>query len=205
MYSFLRRLEVALTDNFNQLSSLTRLAHKYQIGFVERQAIARLKIYFTDEFEKWPTVAPLLDVDGMESIEAVYLARLTDNHDMLPLALYRCSILGGAVARGWTREDGTAETLNADDLERCINGYGLLREETHDFLTRIFRFPSPPECPSPNSCQSCLSYFHEKAQGFSQRYAHLDPWHSFYDDWIEEGDVQLCFECREALKGQGDR
>ncbi len=203
MYSFPCRLGAALADEeshctFNQLFSLTRLGHKYQIGFIECQAIAHLKIYFTDKFEKWVAVTPF-DISDGQDIGAVHLARLTDNHDMLPVALYGCSILGGAVVRGWTREDGTVENLDANHLERCINGYGLLREETPNILTRIFRPLSRPECASANSCRLCMVYFYEKARGSPRRHAHLDTWHRLYEEWIEEGGLRLCPQCWEAL------
>ncbi|KAM5536099.1 hypothetical protein V8D89_010198 [Ganoderma adspersum] len=187
---------------FNQLSSLTRLGHKYQIGFIEREAIKRLKLYFTDDLEKFPTENLPFDVGDGQEIEAVRLARLSDNLDMLPVVLYVCSILGGAAVHGWTREDGTVETLDAHDLELCVNGYGLLREETPDVLSRIFSPIFQPGCASGPSCRASISFFHQSARRDTQRHSHLDTWHTIYEGWREDTgeDLPLCTHCFEILK-----
>ncbi|KAI1786065.1 hypothetical protein LXA43DRAFT_81874 [Ganoderma leucocontextum] len=191
-----------LSCTFNQLSSLTRLGHKYQIEFIECRAIARLKLLYTDTFQKWDECDAPFDVGDGQEIGVVCLARLTNNPAMLPVAFYLCSIRAGAVAHGWTREDGTVEMLEADDLERCINGYGVLQTETSDSLARIFKFYDNPLCNSAQkvSCNHCLFRFHELAGAHPRRYyLQLHAWNDQYEQWMEDENIKLCPACLQAL------
>ncbi|TBU62631.1 hypothetical protein BD310DRAFT_917847 [Dichomitus squalens] len=174
---------------FEQLFALTHLGHKYQMDVVERQAVSCLKLLFTDDFEHYA-----------HGIGAVQLARLTNNPGMLPVALYLCSLDASVLAHGWTRADGTVERLEPEDLERCIDGYEILREETSTVLARIFQFASSWECTAPNSCEVlCLAVFHALASAFSERHTLLHSWEDMYDEWMVSSHVTLCTACMEAL------
>ncbi|KAI0642606.1 hypothetical protein C8Q79DRAFT_982921 [Trametes meyenii] len=130
---------------FDQLSSLVRLGHKYGIEDVEKQALSCLKLYYTIKFKAWEASYTPCDLtDARQSIGVVNLARLTDNIDMLPVALYTCATLKGEVTKGWAREDGTVEYLSPEDLGRCIEGFGRMCSEASPLATRVFTM-SPAE------------------------------------------------------------
>ncbi|EJF57357.1 hypothetical protein DICSQDRAFT_69531 [Dichomitus squalens LYAD-421 SS1] len=179
---------------FEQLFALTRLGHKYQMDVVERQAVSCLKLLFTDDFEQWKDGNAPFETNYAHGIGVVQLARLANNPGMLPVALYLCSLDASVLAHGWTRADGTVERL-----ERCIDGYGILREETSTVLARIFQFASSWECTAPNSCEVCLAEFHALASASSERHTLLHSWEDMYDEWTESSHVTLCTACMEAL------
>lgn len=185
--------------SFNELSSLTRLDHNYHIEFVEHRAVACLNVLFTDSFDKWDRSNCSFDFGNGQEIAAVGLARLTNNPDMLPLAFYHCSIRGGVVARGWTREDGTVEKLQAGDLERCINGYGVLQGETTDTIAQVFAPHDNPRCTPPPFCSDYLSQFHQWARADPNRFLLLHSWKGSYEKWMEDKKILLCIPCLEAL------
>ena len=114
----------------NELFAVARLAHKYEMDELLRQAMACFKAYYTSRFDVWDKQGQLGDVpfDLCErdtpfyAIGVINLARLTDNISMLPLAFYDCCSLGGRVMQGWTHPDGTVEHLSPEDLERFIDG-----------------------------------------------------------------------------------
>ena len=185
--------------SFNDLSSLTRLGRKYQIEFVEHRAIVCLKVLFTDSFDKWDRSNCPFDFGDEQEIAAVGPARLTNNLDMLPLAFYYYSIRGGVVAREWTREGGTVETLEAGDLGRCISGYGVLQGETADTIARIFASHDNPRCTAPPFCSDYLSQFHQWARADPNRFLLLHSWKGSYEKWMEDKKIALCIPCLEAL------
>ncbi|RPD55205.1 hypothetical protein L226DRAFT_493329 [Lentinus tigrinus ALCF2SS1-7] len=112
-----------------ELLSVARLAHKYDVGELLRQAIACLQTYYTNKLAIWRArnqggnVAFEMSYEfPAYAIGVVNLARLTETSSMLPLALYDCCSLGGRIVHGWARQDGTVEHLSVEDLERCIDG-----------------------------------------------------------------------------------
>ncbi|TBU37705.1 hypothetical protein BD309DRAFT_594588 [Dichomitus squalens] len=187
---------------FDQLFALTTLGHKYQMDVVERQAVSCLKLLFTDDFEQWLKDNVPYDTINANGIGAVQLARLTNNPGMLPAALYLCSLEPGVLAYGWTRADGTVERLEPKDLERCINGYGVLREETSTVLAQIFQSASKLRCSNPDYdyCKECLAKFHTLASAYSERHTLLHSWEDMYDEWMQSNHVTICTPCKEALR-----
>ncbi|KAI0676526.1 hypothetical protein C8Q78DRAFT_953454, partial [Trametes maxima] len=144
--------------NFDQLFALVRLAHKYGIEDVEEQALTHLKLYFTCKFDVWETQKLRFTVEPAHGIGVVQLARLTNNLDMLPVALYTCARLGGSITEGWVREDGTVEHLTSQDLQRCIAGFGALRSDVFPTIFNATDFPPPPERLSNSMCLRELQF-----------------------------------------------
>ena len=158
----------------NQISSITRLAHKYDIEDVQRQALAALKTDLTD-YDRFchPKGTPAVLFEGEGDIQPnvprfgegqasqcaigiVNLARLTDTPSLLPAALYICSNLGDAVLDGWTREDGTTEYLSEQDLRLCINGRYALAKKGLSMVSHLFGHLTSDACRDPSNCYEKL-------------------------------------------------
>ncbi len=77
------------------------------------------------------------------TIGAINRARLTNTLSVLPAAFYNCSALGGGIAKGHSREDGTVDYLPRDDLSRCIEGMRALMAATHEYVQLLSKGPSP--------------------------------------------------------------
>ncbi|KAM5536124.1 hypothetical protein V8D89_010223, partial [Ganoderma adspersum] len=125
----------------HQLSALIRLAHKYQIEDVQKQAVAALRISYPSDWQAWEkrdTQRVIAAAAVSSAIEVMSLARLVDEPKMLPSAFYTCSLAGGLIVDGWCREDGSVQTLANDDLKRVINGYGVLHQRAPLMLSRVF-------------------------------------------------------------------
>ena len=115
---------------------------------------------------------------------------------MLPIAFYICSLLGGAVVKGWKREDGTVEHLSSADLERCINGYGALCRKYKRTIDKVFTKPTYPLCFGPDGCAIVLRELRSIAH---RRYRSPSLLHDLYNpDDIEEPG--LCSFCAEQTK-----
>ncbi|KAI1795327.1 hypothetical protein LXA43DRAFT_1058487 [Ganoderma leucocontextum] len=111
-----------LPHSFDEVSAVIRLAHKYNIGSIQDQALRALQEYhFTSDFAI-VLGAPncQISADPIHAIGAVNLARLTDTPLMLPLALYRCCYLDhSTLLHGWKRADGNIEYLAPMDRKCC--------------------------------------------------------------------------------------
>ena len=136
--------------SFDQLYALTTLAHKYQIEAVEKEAIEHIKSHYYVHYNGPVTFASQPELG--QGIGVIQLARLTDNPSLLPLAFYRCAMLGGRVAQGWTREDGSVMYLSPDDLQRCINGYAWICRKVEKRIRRVFTPEPSQSCPTRDEC-----------------------------------------------------
>ena len=82
-------LEQSPDMQYPELSALARLGHKYQIGLLERHAIARLTATFTNDLEQWegrlrcPQVPSSSSYLRHNPIDVINMARLTGNPSML--------------------------------------------------------------------------------------------------------------------------
>ena len=141
--------------DFSIVASIARLSHKYQIEILLQSATNLLERAFPIEFEIWIENqgfkrAPLL-FNPTQAIEAVNLIHLLGRTDMLPMAIYQCSLLDGApIVRGTRRVDGTLEKLAPEDMERCIRAWKYCLACPQIFLDELF---APSEtCERPHKC-----------------------------------------------------
>ena len=129
------------------------------------------------------------------AIGAVNLARLTDTPPMLPLALYRCAYLGGALLDGWKRRDGTVEELSRADLQRCIDGRIALAEEQRILVYHLFDEEASEECLHPWICGEMLGDLRSNIM-LSRDYKNCPA----LADWTgTRGRTDLCDDCRGEL------
>ena len=184
--------------DYHEILALARLSHKYEIETIERQAIRCLETFFATWFHDWERRRPPFNFyDNSWAIGAVVVARLTNNTDILPLALYHCALLGGEVIDGFTRKDGTVEHLEPTDLKRCIDAYGYLRAETPQVFDRIFTAPPSRACQSRAICQANVQAIRESLDAETDVDA-LYVTDLTIDVWVI--DHPLCDTCTSALK-----
>ncbi|KAI0820485.1 hypothetical protein BC628DRAFT_1422821 [Trametes gibbosa] len=178
--------------------SVVRLAHKYQIDELQRQALACVQEYYTTRFDLWESKGSRDDVSFATSplptyaVGAIALARLTDTPSILPLAFYDCYRLGARVLDGWTHEDGSVERLSDRDLRTCLGGARELAHLSALAAARVF-------APTPRCGGGCTSlgrtfgpYTHVLNHG-----AVLDaPLHPFPDDMKQLAELYgVCDAC----------
>ena len=127
------------------LSSVLRLAHKYQIDAAVDLVGRYLEQHYPTDFNellKHPKGAP--GITELEHIGIVNIARLLACPAVLPTALMVCCTPAHRdLARGFTHEDGSRETLSAADLRRCVEGkVALMRQATSAFLLAFIPDPN---------------------------------------------------------------
>ncbi|KAI1795293.1 hypothetical protein LXA43DRAFT_992256 [Ganoderma leucocontextum] len=156
--TFFHRCKDDPKPSFDEVSAIIRLTHKYHIEGLLSQALSSLQEFFTTSFETWDDDSLLcpVKINPSAHIAVVSLARLTDTPSLLPLALYKCCSLAGALVDGWEREDGTFEYLSPEDLKRCLNARDALAKEAFSLVSAIFD-PSPSQCCETfSTCESAL-------------------------------------------------
>ncbi|KAI0738298.1 hypothetical protein C8Q80DRAFT_1222567 [Daedaleopsis nitida] len=202
-----------------EVLAVARLAHKYEVDELLRQAIACLKTYYTDRFDVWDHKAqsgkiPLElseDETPFYAIGVIALARLTDTPSMLPLAFYDCCALGGSICHGWKHEDGTIERLSPHDLERYFDGSVALANRAVR-STLQFLDTGSTMCSTSNfnfgdeiSCQRALARLKEKLRSRAAVVRGDAALHSMMDiRSLAQDAAQLCQRCRTELT-QHDR
>ncbi|KAI1795341.1 hypothetical protein LXA43DRAFT_882228 [Ganoderma leucocontextum] len=196
--------------SFNEVFAVIRLAHKYNIEDVQRQALSSLREYtFNDNFAVWRDARDEpIPVDDACAIGAVNLARLLDVPEMLPIALYKCLGLGTCLFDGWRRRDGSIEYLSQDDIKRCFAASDELSAAHVSLVTNIY-YPVPSDgCKDASLCESYLQQILlatlkynpvEVADGSDVMASsqHLIT--------LEAGDYGLCAACEQELKDRDVR
>ncbi|KAI1795304.1 hypothetical protein LXA43DRAFT_1178777 [Ganoderma leucocontextum] len=188
------------TFSFHQISAVIRLAHKYDVQDVLDQAIESFQEYFTSDFDTWTRGSGgVVRLRSQHAIGVVNLARLVDRPALLPIAFYKCALLGGDVVDGYRREDRTMEYLCRKDVKRCIDGRNELAEHAIVVVSAVFGFTQPgEECASPVRCRSALQSMLELVveDECASDADVLASWEGRIHDWAE--DLSLCNLCEKA-------
>ncbi|TFK89933.1 hypothetical protein K466DRAFT_544302 [Polyporus arcularius HHB13444] len=183
----------------DELSSVVRLSHKYQVEDLQSQALSALQMYFTDSFAQWDTVESDYPFDPPEAtagIEVVHLATLTDTPGMLPVAMYTCATGGSSILDGWCREDGTVVHLNKEDLGRVIDGFGSLQRGSVAMNRTIFHPMPSGSCLTPISCRSIMTTMRTNLTERTNDSDLLHHWRHV----IDQHDI--CKPCSKMLKAR---
>ncbi|RDX49002.1 hypothetical protein OH76DRAFT_619227 [Lentinus brumalis] len=85
----------------------------------------------------------------------INLARLSGELSLLPVAVMSCTRLSD-IARGFTREDGSQETLAPDDLDVCFKAKTELRKASMRVLFDTLAPTAAPECKAPATCSDVI-------------------------------------------------
>ncbi|PIL26521.1 hypothetical protein GSI_12279 [Ganoderma sinense ZZ0214-1] len=197
--------EDAWTDySFEEVYAVIRLAHKYNIEDVQKQALFALREYtFNDDFKKWREVRnERIPVDGPCAIGAVNLARLLDIPEMLLIALYKCLSLCTGILDGWKRSDGSIEYLSQDDVKRCIAATSELSRSSSILAYNIFRPEPCMECKQRSRCEESLrqalaEFLDLYAGDISDGSGIMVPWEGAFDEF---GGCGVCEACWEEVK-----
>lgn len=146
---------------FSVLASLARLAHKYQMDFIFEESIRRLKTIYTSNFETWDEHQGYshggIELKPCDALEAFNLFRRVDQPEMLPTAFYACCRLKTSqILHGTKRSDGALETLEPDDLERCLDARMTLQIYDAQTAAQFYDVDTGPGCSNPPFCGTTL-------------------------------------------------
>ncbi|KAI0632679.1 hypothetical protein C8Q77DRAFT_1058523 [Trametes polyzona] len=147
---------------FEMISAYIRLGLKYQIRQLSDAALALLKDHYTDNFDHWDSARICMaksqaGFGDIHAIGVVNLARLTGELSLLPVALWRCCRLGSDLVYGYTREDGTRETLTFEDLGLCFAAQEKLIQAGVRARLRIFSQKVAIKCQTSTKCKEVLA------------------------------------------------
>ena len=118
---------------FSVLESLIRMGHKYAIQDVLKDAMARLKKYYTDNLDVWLDEdgrAKYVETNRSDAMNVIQLARLTNTPTLLPVAHLICSTLHSHTLLSYLPNEDSARILEGRSLlmETCaLRIFGLLR------------------------------------------------------------------------------
>ncbi|RDX48991.1 hypothetical protein OH76DRAFT_1351600 [Lentinus brumalis] len=144
---------------YDEIASLIRLGHKYQMPHLVDDSISYLKRYFTDDFDTYAKLDSLCPprFTTCHAVGVVNLARLTGCMQLLPSALLMCCLIGDKVFKGAFRRRGEQrEQLHPDDLKLCYVARTELAAAAVAMMLRIFRPQYADRCKQPPTCQSAL-------------------------------------------------
>ncbi|KAI0742369.1 hypothetical protein C8Q80DRAFT_1055549, partial [Daedaleopsis nitida] len=162
----------SLRLRFADVAAVVRLAHKYQIEDLQRQALSALKEDLTNferctsmpsrrlnmqySIESAHSYEPILHKPPPAAIGIVNLARLTDSPPLLIIGLYICCCLGGRIVDGWKHDDGTVEYLSPSDLRLCVTAQMQLVQKNVHVIGSIFEDIASNDCESVEECEENL-------------------------------------------------
>ncbi|RPD76881.1 hypothetical protein L226DRAFT_611295 [Lentinus tigrinus ALCF2SS1-7] len=144
--------------SYAELSAQIRLGHKYGVKQMVQSSVDYLQEHFpetTSPIKKWefkyrfkpPGFQPT------HAIGVVNLARLADAHSLLPASLMACALLGQELTKGFTRPDGTQETLSRDDLLRCVVGRAAWTKACTTASHKVFQRTISSDCIRREKCK----------------------------------------------------
>ncbi|KAI0753685.1 hypothetical protein C8Q74DRAFT_330707 [Fomes fomentarius] len=119
-----------LDSDYETVSALIHVGHKYQIDSILRDGIEFLKAHFPDDFQTWrssryradqkrtwpssPHVPPRFEL--VHAIGVVELTHFTETLSILPTALLACTLLSPSeIVNGFTDADGAVVVLSTQD------------------------------------------------------------------------------------------
>ena len=178
---------------------MIRLAHKYLMDSLQRQALLALRLHFPSQFVELGHTPP--GWDPLYGVELAHLARLTNQSTLLPIAFYACVSAGDRITDGWQREDGSVINLSPEDFKCYVRGSPLFWDAIRRVIDNTFRIDRDAMvCEMPDGCFAKLQAFNEN---------HLHSWYTtsdcFYpgEDGIERHmrwGYGLCPKCSEMIQ-----
>ena len=187
------------------ISASIRLGHKYQMNELYTQALQHLKIHYTTKLDSWKRLKDWTPPGfaANHAIGVVNLARLTGELSILPTAFLVCIFtVGSALVHGFTREDGTQETLSPDDLALCFATKTRLTSARIAALLRILHPVKSDACVShPSYCKEKLQHALQGLKDHSETMASRSPFVP-YTCYVQEGTLELCPKCTEMVQGR---
>ncbi|TFK88132.1 hypothetical protein K466DRAFT_521388 [Polyporus arcularius HHB13444] len=196
------RLYDAKSPSFDAISASIRLGHKYQMMELYDESVAYLKDHFTDDFDTWANQPDWFPPGWKhaEAIGVVNLARLIGEPCLLPTALLACIELEDELVDGYTRSDGSQESLTLEDLKLCIAAKTRLREAAVVALFRTLEPVVSAACKNAEKggCRVALR------TAIYNLHATVNVWiggciFQPYLDCVKDGKVNVCSRCSALL------
>ncbi|KAI0706604.1 hypothetical protein C8Q76DRAFT_801008 [Earliella scabrosa] len=204
-----------VTVSFDTLSALVRLGHKYEFEEIVEEAMKWLEVYYTTNFDVWKKYIrgvrdpPFLISAGPSAhdIDAVNLARLTGNHSILPVALYRCAQLTvDDLLDGMTGRGGRVVALSADDARQCLRAKESLMEASGHVAVAASYITHLPDCSTPGECLEIIQDLHRSLFPLSGDFEiTTDPlrntlWRDWSSRMLHRRFRDLCGECKSSIE-----
>ncbi|KAI0648582.1 hypothetical protein C8Q79DRAFT_956136 [Trametes meyenii] len=144
---------------FGVVAALVELGYKYHIEAARAEGLQRMRTCFCNSFKamqatQWIDIKKNNETGGMElglisssllvilskhAIRAVNLIRVIDEMEMLPMALYLCTLLPvSALVPRTTTPAKRVHILNEDDLVRCLEARAVYAVRDSKFRERLW-------------------------------------------------------------------
>ncbi|KAI1781684.1 hypothetical protein LXA43DRAFT_847004, partial [Ganoderma leucocontextum] len=147
-----------ISVEFEVLSSLIRLAHKYVIQDVLDDALFRLRKYYTDDLAAWQDLdsrAHYVTTDGLDATTVVELARLANTPPLLPSAFLVCTKLAAGY---WKGPDGilksTLSSLSVVDQAQVAAAKAYLARSCAIRMLRLLATVPCTDCTTRGTCKA---------------------------------------------------
>lgn len=197
-----------LHPTFDEISALVRMGNKYQCDKLVNRCVDYLKRYYHDDFDLWRNDEAVFSPPSFKPIHnigVVNLAQLLGVDVILPGALMGCCMLGMEIVEGFTREDGTRETLSLEDLGRCYLGRANLLEANAEATLKLMKQSLAPGCRRPERCEPTMRKILHGLADDSQNVLFSLRWDWSWTPFIEREDKErnMCSECFKMLGKRG--
>lgn len=155
---------IAPSYSYHAIAAAVRLGHKYQMSDLLDDALKYLKAYYPTDYDEWSALTeygpPGSGFEKLHAVGVVNLARLTNDVDLLLMALLVCCTIddGKRITYGFTREDGSREGLTPNDIALCYTAKTRLIAASVKLTLWVFRPEISNAC---NTSQNCLRGFQQ--------------------------------------------
>ncbi|KAI0365135.1 hypothetical protein BV20DRAFT_973566 [Pilatotrama ljubarskyi] len=191
---------------FHILASLIRMSHKYGVQDLYNTALARLKKFYTSDFDAWDDKKArrrYVTTTAADALTVLELARLTNTPSLLPTAYLICCSLDKArrVKKRTRHERPLLAELSPWDLKHVVTGKAKLAQRRAARLLGLLRAAPCEGCSRPEKCAYAVQRtlqridLAELEQGMDDALAfdHLFGWF-----WTRGQVERLCGRCMTA-------
>ena len=206
--------DVHIPVDFDVLSALIRMAHKYAIPDVLDDALSRLKQQYTTDMKLWRYMQhgksrTLVQCSKADHLAVINLARLTDTPSLLPTAFLACATTLGAEVLRAVDSPGPFG-ISSEDALRIIEGKAALARESGKHAlsaipalagcTHVSKAGSSTQAP-----RSALASFMGEDGGFSQgsasQFVQRQPFDACSAMIPKDaaGELAICPRCKNTL------
>ena len=167
------------------------------------QSLLHIKNHYSTNLEHWKGLKSWRPVGFAKDhvIGIINLARLTGELSILPSVFLVCIFsVGSAVVHGFTREDGTRESLTPEDLALCFAGRTRLAAARLAALLRILHPAVSSACTGDAfRCKETMQRAIQDLEGYAESIVSQSPFVR-YTRYVREGKLDVCAKCKEMIK-----
>lgn len=198
---------------YDEIASLIRLGHKYQIQSLVESSLAYLRRYYSDDLDAYDKLGPHKRPSRFRSANAigvVNLARLTGCMRLLPPALLAVCVLKtelvfNGVPSALPR--GQIEMLSMDDIQLCYRARLELASARVALTLRVCCPEVSGACSQPRTCNTVLVGLVSSQHEDSKWLCSVDPFrpYSSFDQSVRGGICRECYAMLEERDNLGRR